>query len=184
MPGTPTSTAPAPPSSISPTRRRMNARMTISPTSAEPIISARICAASNGNAVQPSVPALPQASVSRPASWLTSPEICPARCVVIGVSRLSPSRRTTSIDPLRTSHAGAFRSPTSNTTSPGANVRAGPLAKRLAVSICAASSTGKICSRRVSMMLMRGLLARFCRLGWHRMSPPTVYVQGACRMKS
>ena len=32
----------------------MKARITISPISAEPIISARICAASNGSAVQPS----------------------------------------------------------------------------------------------------------------------------------
>ena len=70
--------SPTPPSSISPTRRRMKARIMISPTSAEPIIRARTCAASNGSAVQPSGPARPEASVPRPASWLTSPENWPA----------------------------------------------------------------------------------------------------------
>ncbi len=38
---------------------------------------------------------------------------------------------------------------------------------------------GEICSRRVSMILMRGLLARSGRLGRHRMSPPTVYARNA-----
>ena len=57
-PGRPISSEPTPPSWISATRRRMKARMTISPSSAEPITSARICAASNGSAVQPSGPGL------------------------------------------------------------------------------------------------------------------------------
>ena len=49
----------------------------ISPTSAEPIISARTCAGSKGSAVQPSGPARPSASDSRPESWLISPEKLP-----------------------------------------------------------------------------------------------------------
>src|SRR6478672_7268401 len=59
---------------MSPTRRRMNARMRISPTSAEPTIRARTWAASKGSAVQPWGPARPEASIPAPASWLTSPE--------------------------------------------------------------------------------------------------------------
>ena len=86
VPGAPTRIEPAPPASIRPTRRRINARMMISPISAEPIISARRCAASNGRAVQPSGPARPAASVPRPDSWLTSPVNWPAPCVVIVAS--------------------------------------------------------------------------------------------------
>jgi hypothetical protein len=127
----------------------MNARIMISPISAEPIIKARTCAASNGSAVQPSAPALPAASDWRPASWLTSPENWPGWWVVMAVSRLRPSRRTTSIEPLSTSQAGALATPASNTDSPGAKSRAGPLAKRLAVLTWPASSTGNIWWLRV-----------------------------------
>ena len=45
MPGAPISTEPAPPVCNSPTRRRMKARIRISPSSAEPMISARMWAA-------------------------------------------------------------------------------------------------------------------------------------------
>ena len=68
------------------------------------------------------------------------------------------------------SQLGALRWPMANTTSPGPKSRSAPLAKRFAVSIWAALSTGKI--------------ARFCRLGWHRMSPSRVYVQSVCSMKN
>ena len=69
----------------------------------------------------------------------------------ISASALRPSRRVMTISPLSTSQAEAWRSPTLKMVSPGANVCAGPLAKRFAVSICAASRTGNICSRRFSI---------------------------------
>jgi hypothetical protein len=150
----PSRTDPAP-DSIRLTRRRMNARMTISPISAEPIMSARKCAASNGTAVQPSKPARPQAKISCPASWLTSPEICPAPWMVMGISRPARSGRVTSIVPLSTSQLGTLRWPMPNTTSPGAKSRGGPLAKRLAVSIWVASSTGNAWWLRVVVTVMR-----------------------------
>jgi hypothetical protein len=64
---------PAAPSSISSTRRRISARINASPISAEPIISARRCAASKGRAVAPCSPARARVIAGRPASWLTSP---------------------------------------------------------------------------------------------------------------
>ena len=60
--------------------------MTISPSSAAPITSARTCAASNGSTVQPSGPARPAVRVPRPASWLTSPLNWPTPSVVIAAS--------------------------------------------------------------------------------------------------
>jgi hypothetical protein len=75
---------PAPPSAISPTRRKMSARITTSPTSADPIIKARKWAASNGKAVQPCGPARPPAIDGRPASWFTSPLNWPILWVTIG----------------------------------------------------------------------------------------------------
>jgi hypothetical protein len=53
-------------------------------------------------------------------------------------------RRVTSIAPSSTSHAGAPRSPIEKTISPGAKRRSAPFAKRLAVEICVAFSTGNI----------------------------------------
>ncbi|MNE48582.1 hypothetical protein D3C80_1430550 [compost metagenome] len=111
LPAVPIRTEPAP-ASIRPTRRRMKARMMISPTSADPITKARKWAASKGMAVQPSDPARAPASVGRPDSWLTSPDNWPAPCVVIGASPERPSWRNTSIDPFSTSQAGAAWSPT------------------------------------------------------------------------
>ncbi len=57
------------------------------PSSAEPTIRARMCAASNGNAVQPSAPAPPEASVPRPESSLISPVNWPT--AMRAISRLA-----------------------------------------------------------------------------------------------
>jgi hypothetical protein len=91
----------------------MNARMTISPTSAAPITSARTWAASNGNTVQPCGPARPAVSVPRPASWFTSPLNWPTPSRVIAASWCRPSRLTTSTAPSSTSQLGVWREPTS-----------------------------------------------------------------------
>src|SRR6185312_3124008 len=95
--------------------------------------------------------AWPAASVPRPDNSLISPVNWPDPMVTSGALPVRPSRRVIWISPLSTSHAGAWRSPTLKIVSPGAKVRGGPLAKRLALCIWAASRTGKICSRRFSI---------------------------------
>ena len=102
--------SPRPPTRIEPTllsairavRRRISARMMISPTSAEPTISARKCAPSNASAVQPSGPALASVNAARPLSWVTSPVNWPGACVVTMPSRPAPSRLTITTLPRST----------------------------------------------------------------------------------
>ena len=117
------------------------------------MISARMCAASNGSAVQPSGPARPEASVPRPDSSLISPVNWPAPMLRDSARRaLRPSRRMMSIAPLSTSQAERVAlADVEDRLRPARISAAAPLAKRLAVSICAASSTGNICSRRFSI---------------------------------
>ena len=55
--GSPTRTEPELAAAITPTRRRISARITTSPSSAKPIISERRCAASKGSANVPAAPA-------------------------------------------------------------------------------------------------------------------------------
>ncbi len=61
------------PVSINATLRRMKARMTSSPISADPMTIARRCGHRRAGATHPSDPPRLLTSEGRPASWLTSP---------------------------------------------------------------------------------------------------------------
>src|SRR5262245_56832421 len=129
---------------MSATRRRMNARMRISLSSASRCTSARRCPRSTVT-TEPSTVTRARTSPRRCDNMLISPVNSPGPSTVMGSSRPSTGR-TASTAPSVTTKKRMFCSPKSNSTSPARTLRRTPTLEIR--SICAGVSRGNIWCRR------------------------------------
>src|SRR5882672_3310065 len=134
---------------ISPTRRRMNARMKISLNSASLWTRWRRCSLSMAS-TSPSSRTRARTTLAAPRSVLISPENWPGACTTINSSPERPGR-TISTLPERTTSIVRWRSPGSARISPLRVRFLVPCGSRRA--ICAGVSRGKACAHRASMGL-------------------------------